>query len=71
MATEATFVLNSPTQTDRLTRDSRQTQTPQEPVTGAVITSFKILTTRVTDFRIISIFAAWNERHTFPVRSDG
>jgi hypothetical protein len=43
MATEATFVLNLPTQTDRLTRDSRQTQTPQEPITDAFITSFKFL----------------------------
>jgi hypothetical protein len=55
MATEARFLLNAPTQTDRLTPDSRQTQTPPGPII-CVTTVISFCQSRHAQNLIVSAF---------------
>jgi DsbC/DsbD-like thiol-disulfide interchange protein len=50
-ATEARFLPNAPTKADRLTPDSRQTQTTPAPTIGATIAWFASLASRVATVR--------------------
>lgn len=51
MAIEATYLPNVPNHPNRLTSDSRQTQTPSDPTIGAILASFAFLTARVANVR--------------------
>jgi hypothetical protein len=55
MPTEAKFLLNTLTKPDRLTLDSRLTQSPLDPTISTTIASILFLATRVVNVRTISI----------------
>jgi hypothetical protein len=58
--------------TDRLTPDSRQTQTPPGPTIGAIVALFVFLAARVATVRTsFQFFSASHERRTRTVKCDG